>query len=361
MIPPRRLQRLVQVAASPQCYKAYLPCRQYSSNALDFETLRTSMLSRPEKLTYDILSPTPTHLLNISLSDFLPPSCHPPIFNPSSALSSGLSPSKATPPQPLPEAHHLVYFPPQLPASGLTPDGTDPFHSPGAPFDRRMWASGSISFNKPLLVNRQQVVCRESLGDVTVKGRPGEEKIFVDVWRRYGEDDGFVAGEEAITERRSLVFLRRRSAEEAREVAREGVRDGRVVKAPHKPTFNHTLLPTSTLLFHYSALTFNAHQIHLNPTYCREVEGHRNLLFHGPLSLTFMVSVLRSQLGKDERVKKIDYRNLAPLYAEEPLTVCVRQNGNGEDMADGHKKWDVWVEDSRGGLCVKGSAVSNSA
>jgi hydroxyacyl-ACP dehydratase HTD2-like protein with hotdog domain len=111
------------------------------------------------------------------------------------------------------------------------------------------------------------------------------------------------------------------------------------------------MTPTKALLFRFSALTFNAHGIHLDPRYAREVEGHRNLLLHGPLSLVLMLSVLRSQLKEGEMVLRFDYRNLAPLYAEEELKICVRKDTDKED------KYDVWIEGKEGGYAVKGSAV----
>jgi hydroxyacyl-ACP dehydratase HTD2-like protein with hotdog domain len=134
-----------------------------------------------------------------------------------------------------------------------------------------------------------------------------------------------------------------------------------VKTAPQKPSFSHTLTPTPALLFQYSALSYNAHQIHLNPQYCREVEGHRGLLVHGPLSLTLMLCVLRSQLdAARHRIRSIDYRNLAPLYVGEPLTVCVRPITPAADDA-GEQKWDVWVENKDGGLSVRGTVVVGPA
>lgn len=118
-----------------------------------------------------------------------------------------------------------------------------------------------------------------------------------------------------------------------------------------RPDFDVRLTPSQSLLFRFSALTFNAHAIHLDPQYCREVEGHRNLLLHGPLSLVLMVSVLRSQLQPGEIIKRLDYRNLAPLYANEELRVCVGKN------ADKNNKYEVWIEGKEGGYAVKGAAV----
>merc|ERR1711964_810542 len=82
-----------------------------------------------------------------------------------------------------------------------------------------------------------------------------------------------------------------------REEAKEDLQKvGRVVKPIHTPDFSVSLTPNAGLLFRFSALSFNAHRIHLDPHYTREVEGHRHLLVHGPLTLVLMLSVLRSQI-----------------------------------------------------------------
>ncbi len=50
------------------------------------------------------------------------------------------------------------------------------------------------------------------------------------------------------------------------------------------------------------------------------------------------------------KVRRIAYRNYAPLYVDERMTVCVRR------PADAAGSWDVWVEGPDGGLAVKGTA-----
>ena len=121
-----------------------------------------------------------------------------------------------------------------------------------------------------------------------------------------------------------------------------------LIVAQHTPSFTHTLIPTPALLFRYSALTFNAHAIHLDPLYCREVEGHRNLLFHGPLSFTLLVTLLENNKPKGSTIASVEYRNLAPLYCSEPVKVC------GKELGDG--KVELWAETPEGGVAVKGTA-----
>ncbi|KAJ5046680.1 uncharacterized protein L3040_003913 [Drepanopeziza brunnea f. sp. 'multigermtubi'] len=341
------------------------PCLQAS--------LYQELTSRPVKRTTDRITLSPWHLLNTTLADFLPPSCYPTGFdasNPDAAYD--------VPPDPdvndfLPQGHHLVYFPPAVVESGLLPDGTDSLHSPGPPFVRRLWAGGSIIFNcrerYQLRMRNTLAVCSENITDVKVQGAEGDEKVFVSIRRRIRSIPprsppekelllqsnekamlnpvGGDIGNLAVSETRHLVFLREKSREQAKK---DLEKVGKVIKPKTTPDFSVYITPTRALLFRFSALTFNAHRIHFDPQYTREVEGHRNLLVHGPLTLVLMLSVMRSQLKEGEMIARFDYRNLAPLYVQEEMRICVRRD------PEHRAKLDVWVEGRDGGYAVKGVA-----
>ncbi|KAI0011774.1 hypothetical protein F4779DRAFT_571240 [Xylariaceae sp. FL0662B] len=351
------------------CLRAATPAWRcsYSSNVLG--RIKSEMMAREPQISRDVMSPTNSNLLDIALADFIPENCQSPAYRAGGLLESSLSKSAdmVGANAKLPHGHHLVYFPLQKPASKLQSDGTDPYHSPGDPYIRRMWAGGFIKFHNDFLLDSQPVVCVESIDNVLAKGPEGQEKIFVSVLREYMGKSEFEnpsrsasVSFKGITERRTLVFMRGMDQDQSQaNLAKASKGRGRIVKAPHPPDFLITLTPTPTLLFHYSALTFNAHLIHLDAEYCRKLEGHRDLLVHGPLTVTLMLSVLRSQLDPHEKVHSIDYRNLAPLYANEPMNVCVRHVDNHDrPPGDKSRKWEVWVEDRDGGLSVKGTAES---
>src|SRR5271169_2930977 len=82
---------------------------------------------RPIEST-DILSPTQSRLLSLTLQPYIP---------------FPLPQVQKT----LPQGHHLVYFPTAaVPESKLDSDGTETTYNPGAPFSRRMWAGGRIEW-----------------------------------------------------------------------------------------------------------------------------------------------------------------------------------------------------------------------
>lgn len=236
-------------------------CR-YSTEALQ-QSLHKDLTTREPNIIFDYLSPTPSHLLNVSLADFLPESCYPSDFSksdmdlPFARLESLHEFDRAL----LPQGHHLVYFNPQIPSSELLPDGTDPLQSPGAPFVRRMWAGGSLVFNpsrqRHLQLDTTRATCIEKISDVSVKGTEGEEKVFVSIERRIGLaghkycDPLYSSGSEpreifrrfvrgylqikdatkmgnlSMVETRNLVFMREKSAEAAKA---DAAKPGKVLK-----------------------------------------------------------------------------------------------------------------------------------
>ena len=286
--------------------------------------LRSGLTSRPYAVTTDCPTHIPSNLLHKTLFDFLPKSYHDALYKKRTSTAS------------VPPGYHLIHFPPSDPLSALQSDGTDPAHSPGEPFNRRMWAGGFMHFYRNLPCDCRHRECVENIENVEIKGKEGEEKIFVLLKRVIADE----RSKPIILEGRTLVFMHDRPVDAP-------VTTPRNIKPPIGPDYSHTLTPSAGLLFRFSALTFNAHRIHLDKQYCQDVEGHRNLIFHGPLSVVFMLDMLQGYLGESgEEIERIEYRNLAPLYAEEHLKVCGKKKSPGE--------YEVWVEGPEGGLAVKG-------
>ena len=334
----------------------------------DLSQIQSRLISRKLPVLYDAFSRLNTHLLSITLADFLPKSLVRAENEHYFYHGRGA--------HDLPFAHHLVYFPPAIPLAALLPDGTDPLHSPGPPYNHRMWTGGLIRYRRGMLVGDGPRICKERIRNVTQSGsRDG--RIHVQIVRTFAgldsqnlpldhvpqtaHEDSKDHGDpddpdNGCCEIRNLVFMQKPPA----SVSGNAKPDAAKFPKPSSsaPDLSHSLVPTAALLFRFSALTFNAHAIHLDKQYCREVEGRRNLLVHGPLSLLFMTELLRVHLaniektelnkGWRERIEEVEYKNLAPLYAEEKMTVCLKQKEE--------KTWDMWIEGKDGRLAVKGVA-----
>jgi hypothetical protein len=210
-------------------------------SSIDFDRLRAELINRPLPLLYSHITHDASDRLSASLASYVPPSWLPALctraefpYNYGTSARTSLIPS-----------HHLIHFNAALPSTQLLPDGTDPSHSPGEPFVRRMWAGGYVRFNpeNDVYFDGEAGVCAEGIRDVTIKGPPGKEKIFVGIERRMfnraqlhgldlddreqwhvalwppNEDDLFGA---SIVERRNLVFMRERTPEELAELRQQG-------------------------------------------------------------------------------------------------------------------------------------------
>jgi 3-methylfumaryl-CoA hydratase len=77
------------------------------------------------------------------------------------------------------------------------------------------------------------------------------------------------------------------------------------------------------LLFRFSVLTYNAHRIHYDRDYARDVEGYRGLLTHGPLQALAMAESARAVEGEAERGTGHDfsYRLESPLFDYQGMIV----------------------------------------
>jgi len=101
-----------------------------------------------------------------------------------------------------------------------------------------MWAGGNVRWKSPLKVDGRRYACVEGIRDVTIKGKPGQEKVFVGIERRIGDASKASSEEEIrgrlwadreedfngadVVERRNIVFMYERTPEELEKVRIRG-------------------------------------------------------------------------------------------------------------------------------------------
>jgi hydroxyacyl-ACP dehydratase HTD2-like protein with hotdog domain len=92
-------------------------------------------------------------------------------------------------------------------------------------------------------------------------------------------------------------------------------------------------------LFRFSALTFNPHKIHYSVPWARDVEGHKDIVVHGPLNLISILDFWRDvrqqqQWGEGDRhislivPEMISYKATNPLYADEEYQLVLEEHRN---------------------------------
>lgn len=119
--------------------------------------------------------------------------------------------------EPVPYGAQLAFFHARKPEHLLRADGTDEEISPPAPFLRRMWAGGKMSWDNkdPMLVG-SKVHARSSVADVKLKGvEKGKPMVFVTQKIEY-EMDG-MKGKPSLVEERAHVYFEVKEDEEKKK------------------------------------------------------------------------------------------------------------------------------------------------
>ena len=259
-------------------------------------------------------------------------------------LYSDLSIKSSAPPNgtPLPPGYHLAYFTPAALPNELGSDGTDVAYTPGQPFNRRMWAGGELRWgqNNNLCVGQSVTESTHIVAAEPKRTRLGEDMIVVRVQKAFENSKGV-----ALIDLRDWVFR----AELQDPLFNEGASmltetDVSLPEAPESALYSRDFLQTPISLFHFSALTFNAHKIHYSRPWCRTIEGHREIVVHGPLNLINMLDFWRDTRSGANRPmpKSIKYRATAPLYQGE------RYRAYLEDVNDGAAQVKFWGSDGKG-------------
>ena len=213
----------------------------------------------------------------------------------------------------LPPLWHWVYLLDRPAQADLGPDGhpvRGSVQAPPAAGLRRMWAGGRVRCAGPLLLDavatRTSGIAREQ----TKQGRSGP-LLLRTVLHRVEQ-----AGRVVVEEEQDVVYLQP---------------DG----SGPRPTSDGSLQPpggwrvdiTPTLLFRYSALTYNAHRIHYDRDYARDVEGYPGLLVHGPLQALLMAEAAR-RCTERTGAARFAYRLVSPLFDGQGCVAAVEPDGD---------------------------------
>ena len=243
----------------------------------------------------------------------------------------GLPPGKG---DELPPFWHHIYFWEPVRAEETGRDGhpkTGEF-IPDLGLPRRMWASGQVNIGKPLIIGQPASKSTVISGIDTKTGRSGP-LAFISLKHQYSQ-----SGELAIEETQTLVY-RRADPESARREPSA---------APDEESASVSRSFDSSMLFRFSALTFNGHRIHYDYDYCRSVEGYPSLVVHGPLLALLLADLAFSSMGG---LVSFSYRAVAPLFSNEKAEFCLRESA-GRSVA--------WVRGPNGRLCMTATAEYRS-
>jgi 3-methylfumaryl-CoA hydratase len=234
--------------------------------------------------------------------------------------------------EPVPPLWHWLAFLPRTAQRDLGPDGHPRVGGfmPPVKLPRRMFAGARLQFVAALPVGAT-LERRSTVISVEEKtGRSGD-LVFVKV-RHELSSDGCLG----LVEEQDIVYRepeppagggvagsgnsRRPGDQEPRRAAEPAP------EADPAWTWSHELAIDTTVLFRFSALTYNAHRIHYDRPFATGVEGYPGLVVHGPLQAVALAELCRRH-RPDDVMTGFRFRAMRPAFDDGPLQV----HGRSED------------------------------
>ncbi len=230
--------------------------------------------------------------------------------------------------QRLPPFFHHIYFWDARSPEVLGRDGHPKVGGliPDTGLPRRMWAGGRLSFHRSLIAG---VKTEKHSTCEAVQRKEGRSGPLALVTLRH---DYFQEKALCVSEQQDLVYREDPSPDTPKPVA---------PRAPSEAETADEVAFSSTLLFRYSALTFNGHRIHYDIEYARQVEGYDGLVVHGPLLAQYLILKAERELGP---LAGFSFRATSALMHTETAELCRK----------GHH---LWVRGSDGRQCMTAEAT----
>lgn len=218
----------------------------------------------------------------------------------------------------LPLLWHWLAFAPRARQSDLGAEGHPPTGTFLPPMSgrRRMYSGGSVQAKAPLRVEQPLRRTATVTSMQHKRGRSGE-LTFVEVTSDITDENSSLL----LSERADLVYLPATN------------RPVPTAAAPMSTWDAEVAMPMSTsMLFRFSALTYNAHRIHYDREYAVGVEGYPALVVHGPLQ-ALLLAGLAASFGHTSTLRAFEFRAVAPAYDTAELVLRARDDGdNGVEL-----------------------------
>lgn len=184
---------------------------------------------------------------------------------------------------------------------------------PPVSLPRRMWASGRVRFHNPPRVG-VPIARISNIADIVLKqSAAAGPLVFVHIDHIYTQKSA--QEKETLIEDRQTIVYRQPSAIEQVTPPKS--------KTPLlKPVRSVNVIPDSTFLFRYSAMTFNGHRIHYDQNYATAQEGYPGLVVQGPLMATLLMNLAQAS-RPDSPLREFEFRGVAPAFVDQALHLAV--------------------------------------
>ena len=228
----------------------------------------------------------------------------------------------------LPCLWHWAAFPEFVPHAELGADGHPKLGRflPPLRFSRRMWAGGKVRFNGSLQIG-EPLRRRSEILAVTEKQGSTGAMAFVKLSHVIeGESSAF------IEEEQDIVYL------DIPDVYRPPAK----TPLPSDRLFDEAVAVDESRLFRFSAATYNAHRIHYDKQYAKQVEKYPGLVVHGPMQAIMLIEAAERNTGLQP--KSFLFRGLHPMLHEDGLRLTGRIDEAGAV--------ELWTAAAAGHICM---------
>lgn len=204
----------------------------------------------------------------------------------------------------LPPLWHWIFTIKPVPHSGLGKDGHPERGDflPPVTLPRRLFAGMKTEFLHPLIIGLE--VERESeVIDIAEKSGTSGDLLFIRIRNSFRQQ-----GNLCVVEEQNIVYRDKGASIVLPEVT--------PFPEPAADSWTKELIVNTEMLFRFSAVTFNSHKIHYDKAYAAAEEGYPALVVHAPLVAMLLLQLFRK--NSEKRIKRFEYRALAPLFDGQP-------------------------------------------
>ena len=193
-----------------------------------------------------------------------------------------------------------------------------------------MWAGCETDFYSKLYIG-DKVTKISSVDDISLKEGKSGKLCFVKAKYEF-----YVNNEIKIKEFHNIVY---------REISKN--QNIQKVELPFEKFDNEKSIYTHpTIMFRYSAITFNGHRIHYDYPYSTKEEFYPDLVFHGPLQATLLLHL--SEENANKTAKKFIHRGVSPVFANMNLNLKLKKIDDEE--------YHSFSETDQHGMAMEGKA-----
>ena len=172
---------------------------------------------------------------------------------------------------------------------------------------KRMFAGANLVFRKKIYFE-DKIKKKTEIKSLLKKRSDNKNIYFLTLANNFFRDNL-----EVLKEIQTIVFVKNNHVSNNEKK----ISNNTNLKLLHKKNFKFNNID----LFRYSALTYNSHRIHYDLDYTNNIEGHKNLLVHAPLTATYVINEINSFIKKD--LSRYSFSLLKPIYVNEKITLKV--------------------------------------